>query len=70
MHYVRLAFLALVPCLAAQDVTKPKDRFADEPERLKAESPVQFSHSWDEAQAEARRTGRRILAYFTGEHCG
>lgn len=50
--------------------TKPEDRFANEPKRPKAEAPVAFSESWDEARAEAKRTGRRILAYFTGDYCG
>ena len=50
--------------------TKPEDRFANEPKRPKGEAPVAFSESWDEARAEAKRTGRRIFAYFTGNHCG
>jgi hypothetical protein len=44
--------------------------FAGEPERPKARSPIRFSKSWDEGLAEARRTGHRLLAYFTSEHCG
>src|SRR5262249_25222215 len=31
---------------------------------------IRFSTSWDEARDEARRTGRRLLAYFTGRNCG
>jgi hypothetical protein len=46
------------------------DRFANEPKRPKAESTIPFSRSWDEASAEAKRTGRRLLAYFTGDNCG
>ncbi len=74
-----LRFLVLVTIYAllgsagwsADDAsTKPEDRFANEPKRPKAETPVAFSESWDEARAEAKRSGRRILAYFTGDYCG
>ena len=50
--------------------SEPEDRFAGEPTRPKAEAPVQFAKSWDQARAESKRTGRRILAVFTGDHCG
>jgi thiol-disulfide isomerase/thioredoxin len=46
------------------------DRFSSEPDRPKAESPVAFSRSWDDSRAEAKRSGRRLLAYFTSEFCG
>lgn len=71
-----LALLALSALLSspgwsADEVSpKPVDRFANEPKRPKAEAPVAFSESWDEARAEAKRTGRRILAYFTSDNCG
>jgi len=48
----------------------PADPFAKEPMRPKADAPVHFSTSLDAARAEAKRTGRRILVYFTGDHCG
>ncbi len=55
----------------AQDADlAPTDRFASEPRRTRADAPIRFSRSWDEARAEAKATGRRLLAYFTGEHCG
>jgi hypothetical protein len=46
------------------------DRFADEPKRPKAQAPIRFLESFDEARAEAERSRRRILAYFTGRYCG
>ena len=46
------------------------DRFADEPNRPKAQVPIRFLESFDEARAEAERSRRRILAYFTGRYCG
>ena len=46
------------------------DRFADEPNRPKAQAPIRFLESFHEARAEAGRSHRRILAYFTGRHCG
>lgn len=60
--------LALVASLTIQD--EPADRFADEPIRLRAEAPLSFTRSWDRARAESKRSGRRILAVFSGEHCG
>jgi thioredoxin-related protein len=59
-----------VPVLAQAPSSAPEDRFADEPKRPRAEAPVRFSKSWDEARAEAKRTGRRLLVYFTGKNCG
>jgi hypothetical protein len=58
------------PARAQATGSAPADLFAREPHRPKAAMPIRFSKSWDEARAEARRTGRRLLAYFTGEHCG
>jgi hypothetical protein len=58
------------PVRAQATSSAPEDRFADEPKRPKAESPVRFSDSWDGARDEAKRTGRRLLAYFTGKNCG
>ena len=58
------------PVLAQATGSAPEHRFANEPWRPKAGSPVRFSSSWDEARAEARRTGRRLLVYFTGKNCG
>jgi thioredoxin-related protein len=46
------------------------DRFANEPKRPKAESRIQFSKAWNEASAESKRTGRRLMAYFTSDNCG
>jgi hypothetical protein len=76
----RLAALAFLIALAALRTTparandeppaKVDDRFAHEPKRPKSESKIQFSKSWDEAGAQAKRTGRRLLAYFTGDNCG
>ena len=48
---------------------------ADRSVRERAQAPQgrsadPFLTSWDEARAEAKTTGRRLLAYFTGEHCG
>ena len=56
--------------LAQDRAAAVDDRFASEPERAKAESPIRFTGSWDEARALARRSGRRLMAYFTGEACG
>lgn len=70
MRTLMLGLLILLPSLMAQQGSKPEDRFADEPERPKADTPIRFSGSWDEARAEAERTGRRILAYFTSDYCG
>jgi hypothetical protein len=58
------------PVRAQATSSAPEDRFADEPKRPKAESPIRFSNSWDEARDEAKHTGRRVLAYFTGKNCG
>ena len=33
-------------------------------------APIRFLESFDEARAEAGRSHRRILAYFTGRYCG
>src|SRR5262249_38370849 len=65
-----LGLMALVPSLAVADGPGVDDRFADEPSRPKAASPVRFGRSWIEARAEASRSGRRILAGFTGGHRG
>jgi thioredoxin-related protein len=50
--------------------SKVDDRFANEPARPRAGSPIQFSQSWEEACAQAKRTRRRLLVYFTGNTCG
>ena len=55
---------------AQEPPAAPTDWFAGEPKRPKAEAPIPFSRSWDDARAEAKRTGRRLVAYFTGEWCG
>ena len=69
--FVSLAVIIISPASADDDPpTKVDDRFANEPKRSKAESPVQFSRSWDDASAQAKRTGRRLMAYFTGDNCG
>ena len=61
----------VVPSVRADDVTVGQiDRFADEPLRPKARVPIHFLESFAEARAEAQRLRRRILAYFTGPHCG
>jgi thioredoxin-related protein len=65
------AALLITPARANDDPpTEVDDRFANEPKRPKAESKIQFSKSWDEASAEAKRTGRRLMAYFTSDNCG
>jgi thiol-disulfide isomerase/thioredoxin len=58
--------------LRAQDPTAaPAHPFFDnEPKRPKAAAPILFSKSWDDARAEAKRSGRRLVAYFTGDWCG
>jgi thioredoxin-related protein len=68
MRTMLLGVLVLIPSFAVQD--DPDDRFASEPRRPKAEAPVQFVKSWDQARAESKRTGRRILLVFTGDYCG
>ena len=50
--------------------TKVDDWFANEPKRPKTDARITFSKSWDDASATAKRTDRRLLAYFTGENCG
>ena len=50
--------------------SKVDDRFANEAARPKAGAPIQFSKSWDEASLRAKRDGRRLLGYFTGNNCG
>jgi thioredoxin-related protein len=68
-----IAFTALLMTQAKANDDAPSevdDRFANEPKRPKAASTIQFSKSWDEASAEAKRTGRRLLAYFTSDNCG
>ena len=71
MLFIALATLLISPARATDDEpAKVDDRFANEPKRVKSETPIQFSRSWDDATAQARRTGRRLLAYFTGDNCG
>ena len=68
-----IAFTALLMTQAKANDDAPRevdDRFANEPKRPKSASTIQFSKSWDEASAEAKRSGRRLLAYFTSDHCG
>ena len=45
------------------------DRFKAEPVRPKANEPIRFLDSYEQAKAEARATNRRILLYFTGPGC-
>ena len=55
----------------AQDAAKtPPDQFAGEPQRPKAKSPISFAKSWGEARAQAKRTGQRLMTYFTSDSCG
>ncbi len=65
-----LGLLILISSPKIQDEPGLEGRFAGEPDRLKAAAPIRFARSWDRARAEAKRTGRRILAVFTGDHCG
>jgi thioredoxin-related protein len=68
-----IAITALLINLARANDDEPvqlDDRFAKEPKRVKSESPIEFSKSWDEATAQAQRTGRRLLAYFANAGCG
>ena len=70
MRAVMLWLLIFMPSPQSRDDGRPEDRFAGEPVRPRAETPVQFADSWERARAEAKRTGRRILAVFTGDSCG
>ncbi len=45
------------------------DRFKAEPARPKANEPIRFMDSYEQARAEARAANRRILVYFTGPGC-
>ncbi len=55
---VSLVAILVNPARADNDPpTRVDDRFANEPKRPKAESPIPFSSSWDQASAEAKRTG-------------
>ena len=68
-----IGFAALLANPARADDGPPSpvdDRFANEPKRPKTEARITFSKSWDEASATAKRTDRRLLAFFTGENCG
>jgi len=69
--FIALAAVLISPARANDDEpAKVDDRFASKPNRIKTATPIQFSRSWDEATAQASRTGRRLLAYFTGDYCG
>jgi len=70
MQRVLLGLLVFILLLFVQDELKSEDRFASEPTRPKAEAAISFMKSWDQAHAESRRSGRRILAVFTGDSCG
>ncbi len=70
MRTVPFVMLIVLPSLTIQSEPASQDQFASEPARPKAETPVQFFKSWDQAGAESKRTGRRVLAVFTGDHCG
>jgi hypothetical protein len=70
MRIMLLGLLGFVPALAVADGPGVDDRFAAEPNRPKAESPVRFGRSWIESRAEASRSGRRTLVVFTGDRCG
>jgi len=63
-------FVATLPVRADDVSSTPDDRFAGEPQRPKARTPIRFVESFAQARAEAGRSHRRILAYFTGRHCG
>ncbi len=64
-------FVATLAVRADDDVPASlADRFADEPNRPKAQAPIRFLESFHEARVEAGRSHRRILAYFTGRYCG
>jgi len=63
-------FVATLAVRADDVPASPADRFADEPNRPKAQAPIRFLESFHEARAEAGRSHRRILAYFTGRYCG
>src|SRR5262245_49762928 len=68
---MRIVFSGALVLLTSFTIAdEPTDRFAGEPIRAKASSPIQFTRSWGQARAEAKRTGRRVLAVFTGDHCG
>ena len=55
---------------ARSDDPSSGDRFADEPNRPKAQSGVHFLESYSQAREEAQRSGRRLFVYFTGQNCG
>jgi thiol:disulfide interchange protein len=63
-------FLVIFSVRADDGPASPQERFADEPDRPKARAPIRYLESFDEARAEAGRSRRRILAYFTGRNCG
>src|SRR5450631_3140590 len=63
-------FIATLSVRADDVPASLADRFADEPNRPKAQAPIRFLESFDQARAEAERSRRRILAYFTGPYCG
>ncbi len=61
----------IVRLRAQEPAAAPADPFfANEPNRPKAAAPIVFSRSWDDARAEAKRSGRRLVAYFTSDWCG
>lgn len=62
--------LAGVPVRSEDRGPGAKAELDAEPARPKAEKAIRFSESWDAARMEAQRSGRRILAYFTGDYCG
>ena len=69
--FIALATLLISRASATADEPETvDDRFANEPKRVKSETPIRFSRSWDDATTQAQRTGRRLLAYFTGAECG
>jgi thioredoxin-related protein len=69
--FIALATLLISPASAtADEPATVDDRFTNEPNRVNTDTPVQFSKSWENATTEAQRTGRRLLAYFTGAECG
>jgi thiol:disulfide interchange protein len=59
----------IVPLPAQEPAAGPTDWFGGEPKRPRADAAIRFSRSWDDARVEARRSGRRLMAYFTSDWC-
>jgi hypothetical protein len=63
--------LAQSPACPDEHARPPKfaDRFKGEPDRPRTGERIAFLASFEQARAEAKSAGRRILVYFTGPGC-